>query len=722
MFDPILSNLNEKQKEAVMYTEGALLVLAGAGSGKTRVITHRFAYIIREKKVSPFNILAVTFTNKAALEMKTRISNLLGYDVSNIWVRTFHSTGLMILRQNSEYMDYPKDFVVYDDVDSKAIVKSILAEMNLSAEKFSPATIAERISWLKDRMISPDDFYSEIKGQYDKVVYEVYIEYEKKLKKNKAVDYSDLINLPVKMFKEYPEILEKYQKLWRYIMVDEFQDTNRSQYEFLKLVGDAHKNICVVGDDDQSIYGWRGADVNNIYDFKERYNAKVIPLDQNYRSTPLILEAANSIVKKIHGRMQKKLWTQQKSGEKIKIFNSFTEKEEARWVVSEIETLLGKYDYKDFAIFYRTNAQSRIFEEELLFKNIPYRVFGGQKFYSRKEIKDVLAYIKFTVNPEDWFSFERIVDVPKRGIGEATLKKIRKLYEEENIPILEILFYPEHIERLNKVVADSLKELGMIIKELNEEKENISPTNFVKILLDSINYKDYLHQYEENGKERWENVEELINSIKIYEQSNPHATIVDYISDITLQTSADEIGTEEERNYISLMTIHNAKGLEFPVVFITGAVDGLIPHSSAAEMDEERRLFYVAITRAKEKLYITFSRKRLSYGIEKFATPSPFLFDIPEECIEEIPVYYNYLSKRKDFDFEEETEENDINTYNYDKVSDFSSLKKGMKIFHNSFGVGEIAYISDNILKVNFKDYGSQIITKTNLSSIRIIE
>lgn len=713
MSDPILAPLNEKQKEAVLYTDGALLVLAGAGSGKTRVITHRFAYILREKKVKPFNILAVTFTNKAAYEMKERISKLVGYDLSNVWIRTFHSTGLMILRQNPEYISYPKDFVVYDDNDSKALISAILKDFNYSKEKFSPSSILNKISSLKDDNISIDEFKKSIHSNFDEVAAKVYEEYEKRLRKSKALDFSDLIILPYKILKENQNLLDKYQNLWHYIMIDEFQDTNVSQYEFVKLLAEKNKNICVVGDDDQSIYSWRGAQIKNIYDFKERYNAKIIPLEQNYRSTSIILEAANKVVEKIYDRMEKKLWTEKKGGEKIKVYDAYTDKEEARWVVETIDNLLGKYDYKDFAVFYRTNAQSRIIEEELLYKNIPYRVFGGLKFYARKEIKDILSYIKFIVNPEDWASFERIIDVPKRGVGEATINKIRSLYNE-GCALIDILLGKYQLERVNKNVVDSLKNLGEIIVELSENKDKISPANFVKILLDVIDYKDYLYKFEENPEERWENIDELINSIKLYEANKKEATIVDYINDITLQSSSDEIGSDEERNYVSLMTIHNAKGLEFPVVFIVGTIDGLIPHSSATtsvqEMNEERRLFYVAITRAKEKLFISYSDKRLSFGEIRECFPSPFLNDIPDELIEYVKT--KQYSRQK-------SPENKIQTMS--EITDYSEITSGMKIFHSSFGEGEVKFASSNLLKVNFENFGIQMLSKNDISKIKVI-
>ncbi len=708
--DNIIDSLNDRQKEAVLNTEGALLVLAGAGSGKTRVITHRFAYLLKDKNITIQNILAVTFTNKAAGEMKERITALSGLNASNAWVRTFHSTGVLILRRFSEAAGYPGDFVIYDDGDSKSLVKSIMKELGISPKTFNPSGISDRISKLKDSMITPQEFAKAVSSDFDSAVLPVYSQYEKLLRKNRAVDFPDLISLPIRILSENERILSYYHSLWHYVMVDEFQDTNSAQYELIRLFCPPSGNICAVGDDDQSIYGWRGANIDNIYDFRDRFNAKVIMLEQNYRSTGVILSAAHAVVEKIRGRMDKKLWTSRKPGEKITIIEAVTDRNEARMIADTIDRLLSEYNYRDFALFYRTNAQSRLLEEELLFHNIPYRVFGGQKFYARKEVKDILAYIKLIINPFDGTSFERIVNVPKRKIGEATLRKIMKSADKQNISYIETLL-SEGGDDIKLSVP--MKELGVILHEMRSSIETQTPVNFVKILIESIGYKDYLVNYDEDGLDRWSNVEELINSISEYENSNPDLKISDYINDITLRTDSDDIGSDERRDYVSLMTMHNAKGLEFSVVFISGVVSGLIPHSSSiysdAEFNEERRLFYVGITRAKDRLYLSMSETRLIYGEVERCIASPFLKDIPEEFIER--------AQNPDADFDREPE-----SAGGSEVKNLSELKPGDKVFHRRFGRGVVAFSSDKLITVKFEKYGTQTLGGNFLSSIEVMK
>jgi DNA helicase-2/ATP-dependent DNA helicase PcrA len=740
--DPILAPLNDKQREAVQHTDGALLLLAGAGSGKTRVITHRFAYILKEKHLRLSNILAVTFTNKAASEMKNRISQLVKYDVSGAWIRTFHSMGMMILKKNPEAMGYPKEFVIYDDTDSKNLIRTIMKELQINTESFNPAGVAEKISSLKDNLISPDDFEKMRSSSFDDIAFKVFGEYERNLRKNKALDFPDLIGLPIRILSKNQDILNFYQDLWPYMMVDEFQDTNSAQYKLINLIGSKNKNICVVGDDDQSIYGWRGANVDNIYDFESRYQAKVIALEQNYRSTSVILSAANSVVSKISGRMEKKLWTEKKEGEKIRLIEVTTDRDEARMIVDQIKRFSQKYEYQDFAVFYRTNAQSRIFEESLLSENIPYKIFGGQKFYERKEIKDILAYIKQIVNPFDSASFDRIINVPKRKIGEASQIKIKQLANERNISFIEALLAADEIPQIQKNTVPVIKELGQILLELNQSMDKITPTNFVKILLDAIHYRNYILDFDQDGLDRWSNVEELINSIKEYEEGNPEAFVADFINEVTLQTSVDGLAEDQNRNYVSLMTIHNAKGLEFPVVFICGVVDGLLPHASSSfsqrEMNEERRLFYVAITRAKENLFLSYPENRFNYGELMSCLPSPFLKDIPEDLLEHIfkksskPAGFvkNTASYRKktldkgDKKEIEEYEEENIPEFTGKEqaVQSLSEINQGDKIIHKRFGRGKVTFVSDKFIKVDFEEFGVQNMSGNFLANIRAVK
>jgi DNA helicase II / ATP-dependent DNA helicase PcrA len=771
--DAILDPLNERQKDAVTTTDGAVLVLAGAGSGKTRVITHRFAYLLKTKNLRLQNVLAVTFTNKAAGEMKERISGLIGADTRHAWIRTFHSMGVLVLRRHPEQIGYTRDFVIYDDTDSKNLVKTIMTSFGISTETYNPWGVSEKISSLKDRLVSPDDFTKEILSEFDKVTANVYREYERLLRKNKAVDFPDLIALPIKVFSQNAALLETYRDMWKYVMVDEFQDTNHSQYKLINLIGEGHRNVCVVGDDDQSIYGWRGANVDNIYDFRDSYRAKVIPLEQNYRSTQTILTAANSIVSRIPGRMEKKLWTKRSSDDKIILAETLTDKDEAAFIVQNIDAQLAKYAYKDFAIFYRTNAQSRLFEEELLSRNIPYKIFGGQKFYERKEIKDILSYMRLIVNPFDGSAFERVINVPKRKIGDATLAKIVQKADATGMHFLDVLLLNETELDLGKNIVKMMNDLGLILKDLRQSIEPaaegqesavpvIPPTEFVKVLLDSIQYKSYITGFDDDGLDRWSNVEELINSIKDFETANPELGVRDYLNEVTLQASVDNLAEDSDRNYVSLMTIHNAKGLEFPVVFISGVVSGLIPHISSSfsdkELNEERRLFYVAITRAKDKLTMTFPDTRMKFGEFMECMPSPFLKDIPEELLEKVQRNYGRSVPGADQDDEERSSNPYKKNYgqrssykNYSKstkgtpvtrrvrdveipeeeaavpgkavkIESVKDLAVGDTVKHKQFGIGKVNFISEKFLMVNFDKYGVQNISGNFISNLAVIK
>ncbi len=744
--DLILDGLNEEQRKAVMHTDGPLLVLAGAGSGKTRVITHRFAYLLREKNLYVQNILAVTFTNKAANEMKERIGQLTGKDVRNAWIRTFHSMGVMLLRRHADLLGYDKNFVIYDDVDSKNIIKGIMKELKIDTEQYDPRAVASKISKAKDALISSERFADEAGGNFEQNVARVYEVYTKRIRQNNALDFPDLIGMQVTLFRDHPEVRSEYHKRWRYVMIDEFQDTNSAQYELVKLITNADKNVCVVGDDDQSIYGWRGANIDNIYNFRDSFLPDKIALERNYRSTSVILEAANKVVSRIPDRMEKKLWTDKDSLDKIQVIETYTDREEAATLVSEIDRLSSTYDYQDFAVFYRTNAQSRVLEEALLRMRIPYKVFGGQKFYERKEIKDVLSYLKLIVNPLDSNSFERIVNVPKRKVGDQSRQKIVAYVRGTNVNYIEALQMCDNIAGLTAGVREALKDLGQILQELHESSESIIPMNFIKILLEAIQYKEYIIKYDADGTDRWSNVEELINSVRNFQDFNSEATVMDFLNEISLETSADSLDGDEKRNYVSLMTIHNAKGLEFPVVFITGVVEGLIPlgfsQSGEREMDEERRLFYVAITRAKEKLVISHSQTRMKYGNFVNSEPSPFLRDIPDELMqpfvgEKVSAYqkeektgWSYQSQKGDKKVWKSGRKRSVQTRKQREnselqpklqgkaVESLTSLSVGDQVGHTMFGAGEVVFVSELILKVNFERVGPQILSADHLSNI----
>lgn len=755
LMDAILDPLNDKQREAVLTTDGAVLVLAGAGSGKTRVITHRFAYLLRECGAGVNNILSVTFTNKAAGEMKERIGELTGLDVHSAWIRTFHSMGVMLLRQNYEAINYPRDFIIYDDTDSRGLVRTIMKSMGYNTETINPNSVYDRISSAKDSLEAPGDVERRAGSDFERSAAKIFAEYERHLRKNRAVDFADLIALPIRVFETRPDILSRYQERWRYMMIDEFQDTNGAQYRLVKLLAEGNPNICVVGDDDQSIYGWRGANIENIYDFRDRFKAQVIPLEQNYRSTGIILEAANAVVQKIHGRMEKKLWTERESKEKIKVVETLTDKEEAQLAVDSILQLRGRYQYKDFALFYRTNAQSRVLEESLLSANIPYRVFGGVKFYERKEIKDILAYIRLVVNPFDAVSFERIINVPRRKIGEVTVDKLKQSADEAGISYIEVLFSAAQLPGIGSAVAAAARDLGQVLYELNQSLETLTPMNFVKILIDAIQYKDYILAFDEDGTDRWSNVEELINSIKEYTESHSGATVIDFLNEVSLNASIDTMADDSERNYISLMTIHNAKGLEFPVVTVTGVVDGLVPHVSSMttvkEMDEERRLFYVAITRARDLLTLSFPQTRLKYGDVLSCYPSPFLKDIPESLVQNMKSGYlardtrpgmkrsavntAYAPKKQPAaraqqrpaarsasqERLDDLEASYAQSGKEKPIASLSELKVGDVIRHRIFGNGTVTFVSANMLKADFARYGTQHFSGNFLSSLSAV-
>ena len=718
--DSILEGLNDPQKQAVTATEGPLLVLAGAGSGKTRVITHRFAYILDQNKASINNILAVTFTNKAAGEMKERIGGLLGMDTAGAWVRTFHSTGALLMRRHPEAFGYPRDFVIYDDDDSKKLVKSVIKELNIDASAYNANSIHHTVLNAKENMLTPEEQLENATSELEKVSARIYRGYQDALQRNKAVDFTDLITIPLKMFRENPRILGYYQNQWRYIMVDEFQDTNFVQYELIKLICSEHRNVCVVGDDDQSIYGWRGATVENLYDFEKTYEPMIVPLEQNYRSTKTILEAANQVVSRIPGRMSKKLWTDRKSDQRIKLIQSDSESAESRRIVEQIIQLSKQYSYKDFAVFYRTNAQSRSLEEAFLSYRIPARVIGGQKFFERMEIKDILAYLRCIANPFDRIAFERVLSAPARGIGDTTRNKLIAFADANGLHMIEALLRTQELDNVRGATTKACKELGEILLEMNQSLEKLSPVNFVKILIDVIGYKTYITNYDETGKERWENVEQLINGITEFQKRNGGGNIIDYLNEVSLQTSTDELDAEEKRNSVSLMTIHNAKGLEFPVVFISGTVDGLIPLSNSVnsqrEIDEERRVFYVAITRAKDILFITYPFMRYTYGETTMARPSPFLDDIDPGLVEHLfpptESQPKAAASRELLEKQEKKIEIDrkksIAAIKGMKISGLKDLEVGDTVKHPFFGIGKVQFVSERLLEIAFDEFGKR--------------
>ena len=648
--NPLLSKLNKQQREAAMYTEGPLLILAGAGSGKTSTMTHRIAYMIEELHINPYQILAVTFTNKAAGEMRDRVEALVGEGL-NMWILTFHSACLRILRKHAEALGYGTDFAVYDPTDQKTVVKNIIKELGLDPKKFKPAYFLGAISKCKEQKISPAEYQLENGDDYkEKCIYEVYFRYEKTLKKNNAMDFDDLLLNAVRLFEKDEAVLLEYQNRFRYIMVDEYQDTNMLQYQFVKMLAEAHDNICVVGDDDQCIYQWRGADIRNILEFEKDFkNAKVIKLEQNYRSTSNILDAAHSVIAHNRGRKPKKLWTEHEAGNKITYFRAENERDEAYFVAAEINRIKTiDRKYSDFAILYRTNAQSRTFEEALSNRGIPYRVLGGLRYYDRKEIKDMLCYMRLVQNHADDLALTRIINEPKRGIGGKTLEKLTALASVRQESLFETLLDEEVVSSFSAKASANIEKLAELIAMLSIEQSNMRISDLYDELLVKTGYlKDLEDQNTLEAESRIENLMEFKSVIYDYEKNDPNITLPEFMERIALLAEVDNHDADE--NAVVLMTMHSAKGLEFPFVFLPGLEDGLFPGWRAFDredgLEEERRLCYVGITRAKERLWLTSAEMRTMYGKTDYTRESQFLREMDKKLLEGDAVFEK---KRKD--------------------------------------------------------------------------
>lgn len=639
-----LNKLNNEQREAAMHTEGPLLILAGAGSGKTSTMTHRIAYMIKEKGVDPYNMLAVTFTNKAASEMRERVENLVGEGI-NMWILTFHSACLRILRAHADILGYGKDFAVYDPTDQKTLIKNICKELNIDSKKFTPAYFLGIISKCKEQRISPEG-YIKVHGDdiKSKMAHQVYDGYQKTLKKNNAMDFDDLLLNAVKLFEKDEATLLKYQRRFRYIMVDEYQDTNQIQYAFIKMLAEAHNNICVVGDDDQCIYQWRGADIRNILEFEKDFkDAKVIKLEQNYRSTANILDAAHSVISHNKGRKQKKLWTDQEAGNKLIYRRAEDEKDEAYFVASEINRMKGpSQKYSDFAILYRTNAQSRNFEEALSRRGIPYRVLGGLRYYDRKEIKDMMCYLRLVQNQADDLALTRIINEPKRGIGGKTIEKMTALANVRGESLFTTMMDKEVTSSFSSKASANIDEFTELISSYAAEKDNMRISDMYDGLLVKSGYLKALEdQNTLEAESRIENLMEFKSVIYDYEEEDPNISLAEFMERIALLAEVDNHDADE--NAVVLMTMHSAKGLEFPFVFIPGMEDGLFPGWRAFDredgLEEERRLCYVGITRARERLWLTGAERRTLYGKTDYTRESQFLRELDKRLIEGDGIY-----------------------------------------------------------------------------------
>ena len=650
----IYDSLNEEQKKGVFTTEGPVLLLAGAGSGKTRVLTHRAVYLIEELGVNPYHILAITFTNKAAGEMRERIDDMVGYGSENIWVSTFHSTCVRILRRFIDHIGFGTNFTIYDTEDQKTIMKDICKRLEIDTKMYKEKSLLAAISSAKDELISPEAYALRAQGDFRKMKEAaVYREYQQVLRKNNALDFDDLIVKTVELFQSDMEVLDYYQERFRYIMVDEYQDTNTAQFQLIKLLAGKYKNLCVVGDDDQSIYKFRGANVKNILNFENVFpEAVTIKLEQNYRSTKNILNAANEVIKHNEGRKAKKLWTENEEGDLIEFHQYGTEYEEARQIIDEIESLAKEgYDYKNMAILYRTNAQSRVFEESFMIKNIPYRIVGGTNFYQRKEVKDILSYLKVVDNGLDDLAVRRIINVPRRGIGAATIEKINVYAVEHNISFLDACFSADHIDTLGNA-KKKINGFADLIRDFRRKMEEGSLEELFKYITDETGYvADLKAEETEEAEGRIENINELLNKVVTYEQEAEEASLSELLEEIALVADIDNL--EDSDNRVVLMTLHSAKGLEFPYVFICGMEDGIFPSYMTVmsenddDMEEERRLCYVGITRAKKKLYLSAAKRRMMQGRTQFNKVSRFIDEIPEQLLQ-LDKGINLKEKRPD--------------------------------------------------------------------------
>lgn len=651
-----LNTLNNEQRLAVETTEGPLLILAGAGSGKTRVITYRIAYLI-EKGVFPGSILAITFTNKAAAEMKERVEDLIGPEARRMWISTFHSSCVRILRMDIDKLGYDKNFIIYDTSDQERLIKDCLKELNLDEKLFQPKTILSKIGDLKDKLIEPDAFYKKNVMDYkNRRMAEIYELYQKKLKENNALDFDDIIMKTVELLRDNRDVLAYYQRKFRYILVDEYQDTNRAQYELTRLLASEHRNLCVVGDDDQSIYSWRGADVRNILEFEKDYpEAKTVKLEQNYRCTKRILEAANYVIANNEHRKKKRLWTENCQGEPIKLYRAETDREEAVYIAREIESQVESgRSYRDFAVLYRTNAMSRVIEEAFVKAGLPYMVVGGPKFYDRKEVKDILAYMKVINNLLDSVSLERIINVPKRGIGQTSIDRIKAYAVEQGTSLYMALLDVEKIEGVSKKARNSIERFISLMNTFIMKKDEMKVSELINYITEKTGYMEELRaENTEENQARIENLEELFSAAVEFEEMSEDKSLDAFLERVALVSDQDSLTGE---GGVVLMTLHTAKGLEFPVVFMAGMEDGIFPHFSAredeGEMEEERRLCYVGITRAKEELYFTCAKARMMFGKTTMNQISSFIDEIPESLINNLSRRNESYNRTYDYDYQ----------------------------------------------------------------------
>jgi ATP-dependent DNA helicase UvrD/PcrA len=708
---PLIEALNLVQAEAVLHTEGPVLIVAGAGSGKTRALTHRIAYLIREHGVSPYAILAITFTNKAAREMAARVEGLLGQRIAKgMWILTFHSACARILRREHDHLGLPSSFTIYDEGDTERLLTSVLKDLNLDVKRYPPRAMSAAIGKAKDNVLSAGEFAQMAGNFYEQTVANVYLEYEKRKLGAGALDFDDLITETVRLFRDHPAVLEHYQEWFRYILVDEYQDTNRAQYQLVNLLADKYRNVCVVGDADQGVYSWRGATIQNLLDFERDYpDAEVFLMEQNYRSTSNILAIANALIEHNVQRKPKSLWTETTEGELAVRFRADDEHEEALFVAEETHRLVEDeaHRYSDVAVFYRTNAQSRVLEDIFMRAGIPYRVVGGVRFYQRKEVKDVLAYLRLLLNPQDVISARRVVNTPKRGIGDATVAALEGFAAIEQIPFLEATRRADELADLGARAKGAIAGFVGVMHRLQEAFESEArPQRMVEA---AANESGYLLELEAErtveAEGRIENLRELGGVAAEFEQRSPEGSLAEFLEQVSLVSEQDEY--DEESGSVTLMTLHNAKGLEFPVVFIIGLEDGVFPHyrsmGDPAHLEEERRLMYVGVTRARERLYMTYAWSRTLFGSTSYSPPSRFLGEIPTELVRAL-------------------EEGELAVTDGDSVSPIRAAVEGRReirqisagdtVLHDKWGEGVVLTVSgsgtDAEATVRFEDAGEK--------------
>ena len=763
-----LKELNDKQYEAVVNTEGPCLVIAGAGSGKTKVLTYKIAYLMEEKKILPWNILAITFTNKAASEMKERIESLVGEAVKDMWIGTFHSICVRILRKFIDRIGFDSSFIIFDTTDQRTMIKQILKDLQLDEKLFSDRSVISEISNAKNEMLEPDKYAVKAHGDFRKEkIAEVYERYQKKLKENNAIDFDDIINYTIKILLENVDVLEYYTNKFQYILVDEYQDTNKSQFTLVTMLASKHGNITAVGDNDQGIYSFRGADISNILNFEKDFaGTKIIKLEQNYRCTGNILKVANAVIKNNEAKYDKKLWTENDVGNLPKVYSADNEYDEGKYIAEQIEHLRReeKYNYSDFAVLYRMNTQSRAIEEILRRESIPYKIIGGLKFYERKEIKDIISYLRLVQNTSDNLSLNRIINEPKRGIGKTSLDNIAQVSEQNGISMYEVIKNAEQYG-LNRVYLNS-REFINCMEEIISKKDSLKISELIKKILKDTGYMQSLeNENTVEAENRIANLEEFLNVAIEFEEETAENGLSDFLEGITLSSDLDNM--EETDETVTLMTLHSAKGLEFPVVFLVGMEEGIFPGYKSIgeqkELEEERRLCYVGVTRAKENLYLTNSKQRTMFGSTTYNPPSRFLEEIPKDLldgVENVPkkkigsifgnseYTWSYGNKNNvDIKTYKQTEPqyatattsantgfafrtaesflNNIGKQNNSQNIDLGEYKSGVRVYHKKFGEGTINYVEEegNDLKVdiNFDKVGHKRLM-AKFANLEIIE